>query len=148
MNLPPLAFVDVETTGVDPRTDRITEVGVVTVDPVRVEEWSTVINPLTRRQERPVAPHEITDSMRGEAPRFRDIAPDLARRLDGRLLIAHNARFDHGFLRTEFDRAGIHFAPQVLSSLMLSRRLYKDLAHHDLDSLMASHALTSLDAPV
>jgi len=142
-NLPPLAFVDVETTGVDPRTNRITEVGVVTVDGPRVEKWSTVINPLTRRQERPVAPHEITDSMRDEAPRFKDVAADLARRLEGRLLVAHNARFDHGFLKTEFDRAGIHFAPQVLCSLMLSRKLYRELAHHDLDSLMASHALTA-----
>jgi len=143
MKLPPLAFVDVETTGVDPRTDRITEVGVVTVDGARVEEWSSVINPLKRRQERAAAPHEITDSMRDDAPRFKDIATDLARRLEGRLLVAHNARFDHGFLKTEFDRAGIDFAPKVLCSLMLSRRLYKELAHHDLDSLMATHALTA-----
>lgn len=79
MSLPPLAFVDVETTGVDPRVNRITEVGVVTVDGVRVREWSTVINPLTRRQERPVAAHEITDEMRSEAPRFKDIAAELGR---------------------------------------------------------------------
>jgi DNA polymerase-3 subunit epsilon len=142
-DLPPLAFVDVETTGLDPRVNRITEVGVVTVDGRRAEEWSTVINPLTRRQERPVAPHEITDEMRNDAPRFRDIAADLARRLEGRLLIAHNARFDHGFLKAEFDRLRIDFAPQVLCSLMLSRRLYPELASHDLDSLMASHALTA-----
>jgi DNA polymerase-3 subunit epsilon len=105
MSLPPLAFVDVETTGVDPRVNRITEVGVVTVDGGRVREWSTVINPLTRRQERPVGANEITDEMRSEAPRFKDIAAELARSLDGRLLIAHNVRFDHGFLKAEFDRA-------------------------------------------
>ena len=142
-DLPPLAFVDVETTGLDPRVNRITEVGVVTVDGRRAKEWSTVINPLTRRQERPVAPHEITDEMRNDAPRFKDIAADLARLLEGRLLIAHNARFDHGFLKAEFDRARIDFAPKVLCSLMLSRRLYPELASHDLDSLMASHALTA-----
>ena len=143
MKIPPLAFVDVETTGLDPRVNRITEIGVVTVDGRRVREWSTVINPLTRRQERPVAPHEITDAMRDEAPRFKDIAVDLAQRLDGRLLVAHNARFDHRFLNAEFDRVGIAFAPQVLCSLMLSRRLYGENASHNLDSLMASHALTS-----
>ena len=143
MTLPPLAFVDVETTGVDPRVSRITEIGVVTVDGRRVREWSTVINPLTRRQERSVAPQGITDAMRDDAPRFKDIAADLSQRLDGRLLVAHNARFDHGFLKSEFDRTGIDFAPRVLCSLMLSRRLYRDLPHHDLDSLMASHALTA-----
>src|SRR4029079_2883982 len=113
------------------------------VDGARVEEWSSVINPLKRRQERPAAPHEITDSKRDDAPRFKDIATDLARRLEGRLLIAHNARFDHGFLKTEFERVGIDFAPQVLCSLMLSRKLYTGLQHHDLDSLMATHALTA-----
>ena len=138
-----LAFVDVETTGVDPRVNRITEVGVVTVDGHGVREWSTVINPLTRRKERPVAPHEITDEMRDLAPRFKDIAADLARRLEGRLLVAHNARFDHGFLKAEFDRCRVEFDPRVLCSLMLSRRLYSGLASHDLDSVVSSHALTA-----
>lgn len=143
MKIPPLAFVDVETTGLDPRVNRITEIGVVTVNGGRVRDWSTVVNPLTRRQDRPVAPHEMTDAMRDEAPRFKDIASDLAQRLDGRLLVAHNARFDHGFLNAEFDRVGIAFAPRVLCSLMLSRRLYAEDASHNLDSLMASHELTA-----
>ncbi len=141
METPPLAFVDVETTGVDPRESRITEIGVITVDAGGVHEWTTVINPLTRRQERTPTPDEITDEMRMAAPRFKDIAADLARRLHGRLLIAHNARFDHGFLKAEFGRAGIDFQPTVLCSLMLSRKLYAELAHHDLDSLIEHHAL-------
>ena len=141
MDLPPLAFVDVETTGVDPRENRVTEIGVVTVDARSAREWTTVINPLTRRHERPAAPHEITDEMRNDAPRFRDIAADLARRLEGRLLIAHNARFDYSFLKAEFGRVGIDFHADVLCSLMLSRKLYAQFAHHDVDSLIEHHAL-------
>jgi DNA polymerase-3 subunit epsilon len=143
MDLPPLAFVDVETTGVDPRENRITEIGVITVGPGGVHEWTTVINPLARRRERTPKSDEITDEMRTAAPRFKDIAVDLARRLDGRLLIAHNARFDYGFLKAEFGRAGIDFRPDVLCSLMLSRRLYPEQAHHDLDSLIEHHELES-----
>ena len=76
-----------------------------------------------------------------DAPSFSDIAAELAQRLSGRLLIAHNARFDHAFLRAEFDRVGVSFNPEVLCSVMLSRKLYPHLAHHDLDSLIECHGL-------
>ena len=56
-------------------------------------------------------------------------------------MIAHNARFDHAFLRAEFDRVGIDLDMHVLCSLMLSRRLFPQHAHHDLDSLVERHAL-------
>ena len=73
MDTPPLAFVDVETTGVNPRENRITEIGVITVDSGGVREWTTVINPSTRRQERTLTPEEITDEMRmGFGPRASD----------------------------------------------------------------------------
>src|SRR6202165_2907059 len=77
----------------------------------------------------------------GDAPSFSDIAAELAQRLSGRLLIAHNARFDHAFLRAEFDRVGVSFNPEVLCSVMLWRTLYPHLAPHDLDSLIECHAL-------
>jgi DNA polymerase III subunit epsilon len=141
--MPPVAFVDVETTGLDPRSNRITEIGVVTLDQGTVAEWSTLVNPLLRSGERTESPVGVTDAMRAEAPRFRDVANELARRLAGRLFIAHNARFDYAFLRTEFGRSGIEFHPAVLCSLMLSRKLYPTLPHHDLDSLMERHALES-----
>jgi DNA polymerase-3 subunit epsilon len=135
----PLAFVDVETTGLSPNDNRIAEIGVVTVDGGRVERWTTLLKTLRRR--------ESTSSILSEpdrvddAPLFRDIATELAQRLSGRLLVAHNARFDHAFLSAEFDRVGIPFNPQVVCSVMLSRKLYPQLAHHDLDSLIECHGL-------
>ena len=56
-------------------------------------------------------------------------------------MVAHNARFDHAFLRAEFDRVGIVLDADVLCSVMLSRKLYPQLAHHDLDSLAEHHGL-------
>ena len=137
----PLAFVDVETTGVDPRTNRITEIGVVTVDGDQVEEWTTLVNPSTRSGERRPSPDGVADVDLADAPRFKDFAVDLARRLAGRLFVAHNARFDCGFLKAEFGRIGMEFAPDVLCSVMLSRKLYSQLTHHDLDSVMERHGL-------
>jgi hypothetical protein len=56
--------------------------------------------------------------------------------LEGRLFVAHNARFDYAFLRAEFERAGIAFHPDVICSVMLSRHLSPGLdRHHDMDSL-------------
>jgi DNA polymerase III subunit epsilon len=134
-----LAIVDVETTGFSPAENRIAEIGVVTVDGDRVDRWTTLIRTSQRGQS---ALSIVPEPRRlDDAPFFSDIAADLAQRLSGRLLIAHNARFDHAFLRAEFERVGIGFNPEVLCSVMLSRKLYPYLTHHDLDSLIESHGL-------
>src|ERR1019366_2789399 len=104
-------------------------------------EWTTLINPGARISERSRSFDGIANEAVADAPRFQDISADLAERLAGRLFIAHNARFDFGFLRAEFRRIGIEFQPQVLCSVMFSRKLYPTLAGHDLDTLMQRHGL-------
>ena len=128
-----LAFVDVETNGLSPSDHRIAEVGVITVDGDGIERWSTLVKGGSSAR----LSHEEWRA----APPFAEIAGDLARRLDGRLVIAHNARFDHAFLKAEFERAGAVFEPKVVCSLMLSRKLTPHLARHDLDSLAVAHGL-------
>ncbi|MFO1310456.1 MAG: exonuclease domain-containing protein [Burkholderiales bacterium] len=128
-----LAFVDVETTGLGPRTDRIAEIGVVTVDGDRVERWGTLLR-------------GGSEARTGLAewkslPAFADIAQELAQRLSGRLFIAHNARFDYAFVCAEFERAGLVFEAPVVCTVMLSRKLRPHLARHDLDSVAADRGL-------
>ena len=135
----PLAFVDVETTGLSPAANRIAEIGVVTVDGHRVERWTTLVKTPSRRDLGPRA--AFAETPLADTPSFGDIAAGLRQRLAGRMLVAHNARFDHAFLKAEFDRVGIAFEPDVLCSVMLSRKLHPHLAHHDLDSLVACHGL-------
>ena len=138
---PRLAFVDLETSGLSPTADRITEIGVVTVDGGMVEEWTTLINPGADIAERSRLFAGAAVEALYRAPRFADIAAGLAARLEGCLFVAHNARFDFGFLRAEFERHRIEFAPRVLCSVMLSRKLYPWLEAHDLDTLMQYHQL-------
>jgi DNA polymerase-3 subunit epsilon len=57
------------------------------------------------------------------------------------VFIAHNARFDYGFLRREFDRSGIRFQPRTVCSVKLSKRLYPRERGHDLDSVIARHGI-------
>jgi DNA polymerase III subunit epsilon len=75
------------------------------------------------------------------APRFGALAEALLERLAGRVLVAHNARFDYGFLRREFERAGLKFLARTLCTVKLSRRLYREHRYHDLDSLIERHGI-------
>ena len=136
----PLVFVDLETTG-GLGVHRITEIGVVEVGPAGVTQWSSLVNP---QQPIPFFIQQLTgisDSMVRDAPTFDVIAHDLLARLDGRLFVAHNARFDHGFLRSEFKRHGIRFQPDVLCTVQLSRAIYPTERRHGLDALIERHAL-------
>src|SRR4051812_19066149 len=104
----PLAIVDLETTGADPASDRITEIAVLEVQGFEVTaEWSTLVNPGAGIPSPIQLLTGITNEMVAAAPRFADLAAALHERLAGRVFVAHNARFDYGFLRREFDRAGI-----------------------------------------
>jgi DNA polymerase-3 subunit epsilon len=138
----PLAIVDLETTGGDMRRDRITEVAVIGVERgERVGEWSSLVNPEAGIPPAIQTLTGITEQMVEGAPRFRSLAAELYERLAGRVFVAHNARFDYGFLQREFAAAGIRFEARTLCSVRLSRRLYSEHVHHDLDSLIARHGL-------
>ncbi|MCK9509522.1 MAG: exonuclease domain-containing protein, partial [Pigmentiphaga sp.] len=76
-----------------------------------------------------------------QAPRFAELAPILGKLLQGALFVAHNARFDHGFLENEYGRLNQDFQPDRLCTVKLSRRLYPHFRHHNLDSLIERHQL-------
>ena len=138
----PLAIVDLETTGAHPAWDRVTEIAVIEVaDGEVVSEWSTLVNPGTSIPPAIQALTGITNAMVADAPAFEDLAAGLYERLEGRVFVAHNARFDYGFLRHAFERAGLRFQARTLCTVKLSRRLYPDHARHNLDSLIERHQL-------
>ena len=123
----PLAFVDLETTGATATTDRITEIGIVAVDADgRVEEWQQLVNPGTRIPPFIQQLTGISDALVADAPPFAAVAAEVLRRLAGRLFVAHNARFDYSFLKSEFKRLGIAFRAPVLCTVKLSRTLFPE----------------------
>jgi len=138
----PLAIVDVETTGSDPARDRVTEIALLEVNGMALTgQWSTLINPGGTIPGAIQALTGISQEMVERAPRFEQIAAELYQRLAGRVFVAHNARFDYGFLRREFDRAGLKYLAKTLCTVRLSRRLYPGGERHDLDSLIERHGL-------
>ena len=116
--------LDLETTGLSPTLDRIVEIGLVrvTADGRELDAWTTMVNP--ERDMGPVHIHGLTTRDVLDAPRFRDIAPDLLGHLAGARLAAHNSRFDLGFVGAELLRLGINWGPpEALCTMSLPHRL-------------------------
>ncbi len=141
----PLVFVDLETTGATATADRITEIGIVEVSDTGVSEWSTLVNPQTRISEFIERLTGISNDMVAAAPTFDRVAGEVLERLRGRTFVAHNARFDYGFLKNEFKRVGLDFRATVLCTVKLSRKLYPQHHRHNLDSLIERHGLQAGD---
>lgn len=106
------AVVDLETTGLSPATDSIIEIGLVLTGPdgVAQRRWSTLVNPGPGPdgdiEVGPTFVHGLVAADLEGAPRLDDVADLLARDLAGRVVVAHNARFDVGFLTRALGRSG------------------------------------------
>jgi len=141
----PLVFVDLETTGANFAKDRIIEIGLVEVDQDGVREWSSLVDPGTPVSAFITGLTGIDTAMVSSAPSFAQLAPTVLEKLRGRLFIAHNARFDYGFLKGEFKRLGIDFRAAQLCTVRLSRKLFPEHHRHNLDSLLERHDIVVAD---
>lgn len=132
------AVVDVETTGMRAgASDRITEIAVVVAHGGRREVvFDSLINP-----GRPIPPAvcaitNITNEMVRDAPGFAEVADQVLAALAGRVFVAHNARFDWGFVSAELRRAkAITLDGPQLCTVRLARRLVRDVRSCGLDNL-------------
>ncbi len=140
-----LVFIDLETTGANPLIDRITEIGLIEVVNGETRRWSTLVNPQRAIPAFIQGLTGIDNAMVADAPTFAEVADELRARLHGKVFIAHNARFDYGFVKNEFKRLGQHFQTDVLCTVRLSRKLYPEHHKHNLDSLIARHGLHADD---
>ncbi len=132
-----VACVDLETTGGLSARHRIIEVGIVLLDDGRVvEEWSSLVNPGVRIPTTIAEFTGISNEMVADAPDFAGLRREIRQRLDGALFVAHNARFDYGFLRHEFRRQEERFSAPVLCTVRLSRDLFRQYTRHNLESLI------------
>lgn len=111
----PYAVIDTETTGLDTLHDRIIEIAVIRLNPDGTPQRT--FNTLLQSDQGPGPTHihRVTDADLAGAPRFSEVAGDIARIIDGAVIVAHNAMFDLAMLTTEFGRAGA--LPEDLLSL-------------------------------
>lgn len=142
IDYPALAFVDIETTGSNFDRDRITEIGIKTLSNNGVSIWESLINPHVYIPQNIQRLTGISPQMVSDKPGFEEIARDLKAELEGKIFVAHNARFDYGFIRASFKRMGVDFKPKVLCTVKLSRLLFPNQARHNLDTIIREHGLT------
>ncbi|MBT9134963.1 MAG: putative ATP-dependent helicase DinG [Firmicutes bacterium] len=131
------SVVDVETTGLSAERDRVTEVAIVHVQADKIfRTYATLVNP-----GRPIPPFiqqmtGITDAMVAGAPTFAEVAQIISANLAGTVFVAHNVRFDHGFLKAEFARANHAFPPLTLvDTVALARQGLRGLPNYRLETL-------------
>ena len=140
------AFIDVETTGMKPLVDRVTEIAIIRFSASGgSERWQSLINPGVAIPAEIQALTGITNAMVRNAPSFFAVRTEVRRLLEGAVFVAHNARFDYGFIKNEFRRQGEAFTADVLCTVRLSRRLDPNADGHGLDAIIARHRLSGFD---
>lgn len=118
------AIIDVETTGLSPKTEKITEIAVYLHDGEKItDEFTTLINPEKK------IPYQITrltginNQMVADSPKFYEVAKQLVLMTEGRTIVGHNVTFDYNFIRSEFKSLGYDYKRKTLCTVNLSRKL-------------------------
>jgi len=136
--------VDVETTGLNPVEDRITEIAMMKVkDSILQDEFSTLINPLVSIPASITSLTGIDNLMVADAPTAREVAPVIADFLGDAVFVAHNASFDWGFVsETAMRERSIELFNQQLCTVKLSRRILPHLISKSLGPVTAALNIT------
>ncbi|MFF7764889.1 DEDDh family exonuclease [Streptomyces massasporeus] len=141
------AVVDVETSGLVARRDRVLSLAVVILGPdgEQTDEFSTLLDPGC--DPGPVHVHGLTAERLRGAPAFDQVAPRIAAMLRDRVLVAHNAQFDYDFLAHEFARAGTALpVARRLCTLALNRRVDPPTEDLRLGTLAAHYGVPQVRA--
>jgi len=132
--------VDVETTGLNPVNDRITEIAMLKVkNGVLLDEFSTLINPLVPIPNRITEITGIDNIMVADAPTAREIVPMVIEFLEDSIFVAHNAPFDWSFIyQTVWRERNVELFNPQLCTVKLSRRILPFLYSKSLDPVTAA----------
>ncbi len=143
---PRYAVVDLETTGGRASRHRITEIAIVLHDGERVlDTFETLVNPECYIPYGITELTGITQEMVQDAPKFYEVAKKVVEMTEGAIFVAHNVRFDYGFLKEEFRRLGYTFTRKQLCTVRLSRKAFPGLPSYSLGRLAAQLGIPITD---
>ncbi len=131
------AIIDIETTGGTVRRDRITEIACVLHDGEKeIARFESLINPERQIPYNIIQITGITNEMVEHAPKFYEVAKQIVEITEGAIFVAHNVRFDYGFIKEEFSRLGYTFTKRQLCTVRLSRKAFPGLGSYSLGNLI------------
>lgn len=135
---------DLETTGLSSQKDEIIEIGAVRMQGGKeLERFQTFVNPRRRLEQKIVELTGITDAMLADAPSIETVLPEFLEFVGDRVLVAHNADFDTGFIREACRKQGLSYGFTSVDTLILSQNLLPHLNKFKLD--VVSNALSLPD---
>jgi len=130
------AIIDIETTGGNHRSEKITEIAIYIFDGERIiDEFTTLINPEKRI---PVFISQltgITNEMVENAPKFFEVAKEIILKTEDTIFVAHNVNFDYSFIKAEFKQLGYNYSRNTLDTVKLSRKLLPGHKSYSLGTL-------------
>ena len=135
---------DLETTGLSSQKDEIIEIGAVRMQGGKeLDRFQTFVNPRRRLEQKIVELTGITDAMLADAPSIETVLPEFLEFVGDRVLVAHNADFDTGFIREACRKQGLPYGFTSVDTLILSQNLLPHLNKFKLD--VVSNALSLPD---
>ena len=135
---------DLETTGLSSQKDEIIEIGAVRMQGGKeLDRFQTFVNPGRRLEQKIVELTGITDAMLADAPSIETVLPEFLEFVGDRVLVAHNADFDTGFIREACRKQGLSYGFTSVDTLILSQNLLPHLNKFKLD--VVSNALSLPD---
>jgi DNA polymerase III subunit epsilon len=133
------AVIDIETTGGRTEKDRITEIAIILHDGEKVlDTYSTLINPCCKIPSNITQLTGITDAMVANAPPFYEVAKRIIELTENAVFVAHNVRFDYGFVKAAFKDLGYNYQRKTLCTVRMSRATFKGLPSYSLGNLCNS----------
>ena len=127
---------DIETTGLSPEKEKITEIGAVKIREGQVIEcFSSLVNPACPIPNRISELTGITDDMVKDAPFIEEVLPKFINFIQDSILVAHNAKFDSAFIKNQAALMNIQIINPILDTLALSRMCLPHLKKHRLNDL-------------
>lgn len=134
--------IDLETTGLNPKTDRIIEIGAVKVEQGKITDtFETFINPERCLEERIVELTGIRDEDLRDAPKMGDILPELLDFLQDGVLLGHSVLFDYSFLKKAMVNHKLTFERQGIDTLKIARKFLSELPGRSLDALCVHYQI-------
>lgn len=135
--------VDLETTGIGTKREKITEIGMVKViDGEIVDTYHTMVNPYRPIPERVVELTGITDEMVEDAPGIEEVLPEVMAFCEGFPLLGHQIIFDYGFLVQAAANGNQKFEKDGMDTLKLCRYLMPEAEKKNLGAACAYFGIT------
>lgn len=128
--------LDLETTGLNPSTDRILEIGAVKVVDGQIREtYETLVNPGMKISGRIEALTGITNAMAAKGREPRKAVTELVEFCQGLPLLGHNILFDYSFVKRNAVNLNLEFEKEGIDTLKIARALFPDMEHRSLQAL-------------